>query len=73
MGLTLNSTHHWQLPDGGQLYSGESIEVLLNGSWVGGRIEYRPLRSYVLILENGQEMTISEDLEVRTTDRYQVT
>ncbi len=65
MSLTLNATHHWQLPDGGELYSGECIEMYLNGRWFPGRIEYRPGRQYLLILDDGREWPISEDLTVR--------
>jgi hypothetical protein len=69
MSLKMNETNHWQLPDGGELHSGEQIELLIDGKWVPGVIEYRPRRSYVLILEDGQERAISEHLEVRSRER----
>ncbi len=69
MSLTLNATDHWQLPDGGELHSGERIELLLDGVWVPGVIEYRPRRHYILILEDGQEQPISEHLVVRSRER----
>ncbi len=69
MGLILNETYHWQLPDGGELHSGEPAELLLNGVWVPCRIEYRPRRAYVLILENGQEYPIHEGLVIRPVER----
>ncbi len=69
MSLTLNETDHWQLPDGGELHSGECIELLWDGVWIPGRIEYRPRRHYVLILDDGQERAINENLVVRSRER----
>ncbi|HEX9013257.1 MAG TPA: DUF5348 domain-containing protein [Anaerolineaceae bacterium] len=69
MSLILNETAHWQMPDGGELHSGERIEVLLEGSWVAGRIEYRPRREYVLVLEGGEERAVEESLVLRPVER----
>ncbi len=69
MNLILNNTYHWQLPSGAELYSGEAIELYRDGSWVPGRIEYRPRRHYILILETGEEVSITEDLQLRALER----
>jgi hypothetical protein len=73
MSVMLNETEHWQLPDGGELYSGELVELLLDGSWVPGRVEYRPRRRYVLILDDGRERAITQDLVLRSRDRKYAT
>ncbi|HEY3344190.1 MAG TPA: DUF5348 domain-containing protein [Anaerolineaceae bacterium] len=69
MSMILNETEHWQLPDGGELHSGEFVEVLAENGWIPGRIEYRPRRHYVLVLDDGQEWAITADLVVRSRDR----
>jgi hypothetical protein len=69
MGMILNETEHWQLPDGGELHSGEFVEVLAETGWIPGRIDYRPRRRYVLVLDDGQEWTITPDLVLRSRDR----
>ncbi len=69
MTLVMNSTSHWQLPDGGELYSGDLIELFMDGSWIPGRIEIRSRKGYVLVLDNGQEKEISEDLILRWQER----
>ncbi len=69
MSLIMNTTYHWQLPDGMELYSGDLIELCVNGSWIPGRIEYRPRKHYMLILDDGQEWPITEELNVRWLER----
>jgi hypothetical protein len=65
MSLVMNTRNHWQLPDGGELHSGDLIEVYINDSWISGRIEYKPRREYVLVLDNGQVWDICEGLNLR--------
>jgi hypothetical protein len=69
MSLVKNATNHWQLPDGGELYSGDLIELYVNNAWIPGRIEFRPRRQYILILDNGQEFDMSEDLTLRWREK----
>jgi hypothetical protein len=69
MSLILNNTDHWQLSDDGELYSGEPIELHRDEQWIPGRIEYRPRKGYVLILESGEEVPIHPDLEIRAVER----
>ena len=69
MSLVMNTRNHWQLPDGGELQSGDRIELLLNDAWIPGRIEFKPRREYVLVLDDGQERDISEELVLRCRER----
>ena len=65
MSLTVNSTRHWQLPDGFELLSGDRVEFYENGEWFPGRIEYRPRIEYVLVLDRGELVELSTDLVLR--------
>jgi hypothetical protein len=69
MSLVLNDTDHWQHSEDGELYSGEPIELYRNERWIPGRIEYRPRKGYILILEGGEEVLIHPGLEIRAIDR----
>ena len=65
MSLILNSTYHWQLPGGAELHSGDRVELFLDGQWTAGRIEYKPRKHYMLILDDDQELPVTEELQVR--------
>ncbi len=65
MGLVMSASNHWQLADGGDLYSGDLIELYLDGAWIPGRVEFRPRKEYILVLDNGQVWEITEDLVLR--------
>ena len=73
MSLTVNSTRHWQLPDGFELHSGDRVELYEKGQWLPGRIEYRPKKEYVLILDRGDLIEITADLVIRVRNTAWVT
>ena len=66
MSLILNTTYHWQLPNGAELHSGDRVELYFKEQWVAGRVEYQPRKHYMLVLDDGQELPMSEDLMVRS-------
>lgn len=44
--MILNEINRWEL-DGHELTSGDGLDVLLNGRWIEGRVEYVHGRGYV--------------------------
>jgi len=65
MSLMQNETHHWQLPNGAQLHSGDTIELYQDGCWMQGEINYHPSKQYQIRLKNGQIVEITEHLTLR--------
>jgi hypothetical protein len=72
MNLILNKTDHWVLPGGAELHIGDLVEVQLDGKWVEGQVSYKPKKSYVLRLEDGQEMEMCPDLVIQVRGFYGV-
>lgn len=67
MSLFVNETGHWEIPGDGELYSGDCVEFLLDGQWVGSRVDYRPHVGYTLRVNSGRTFLMNDKMELRTT------
>lgn len=65
MSLNLNRSEHWEIPGGAELHIGDQVEIYLEGKWLAGRIGFRPAIKYVVILNDGREIRMSDQLEIR--------
>jgi hypothetical protein len=66
MSLFMNGTDHWEIPSQGELHSGDTIEVYLDGQWVSALVDYRPRIGYTLRLNNNKVLTITDNMEIRS-------
>lgn len=72
MSLILNESGHWQTPDGSELWTGDQVEIYLDGGWVSGEINYRPQGEFQIRFENGKILEITEALTMRISNRNEL-
>ncbi len=65
MSLFKNETDHWEIPGNGELYSGDLVEVYMDGQWKTAWVDYRPRAGYSLRLRDGQLYPMDELMEIR--------
>ncbi len=69
MSIRFNKSRRWQLPGGFELHSGDQVEMLQDGVWLPGVINFRPGDRYQLWLDDGRVMDLCEELELRIYNR----
>jgi hypothetical protein len=65
MSLFINQRDHWQISGGGELHSGDLVEVYAGDVWLPCRVDFRPKLGYVLRTEDGRELEIHPELRLR--------
>jgi excisionase family DNA binding protein len=63
--LKQNADGRWELPDGRELYPGNSVEVQLERRWLVGRVIYQnEIQRFGVALDGGM-LLVTSDLEMR--------